>query len=118
LQAFKKTPFLELVVCSVIIGLHGLLASRPKLVSDALFLEGITLSVVGAIIACRVPGSIRPPSSPRRSDENASHPRSRAGRSLLGSFLKRRNGFRILFVGLVLIGAAVVIGELFVRLGT
>lgn len=115
MQMFRKTPLFEVVICVVVVGLHGLFASTPKLVSDALFLEGVAISVVGGIIVCRAFGGITWPNSRERSSENDSHPNSRAGRSFLGSVLKRRNGFRILLVGLILIGAAVVIGELFVR---
>jgi len=118
LQAFKKTPFLELAACAVIIGFHAPLASRPMLMSDALFLEGAALSVVGGITACRIPQRVALPSRPVAKEENGFSSQDRASRPISKSFLNQKNGLRILLVGLILIGAAVVIGELLVGLAS
>mgnify|MGYP007042448331 CR=1 FL=1 len=115
LQFLGKTPLLELFTSAVIVGFHALVFPKLRIVSDALFLEGVTLSVVGAFVAIRVSEDLAFSSFRQKKHQTAARSEAPVKHRLLRSLLKRRNGLRILFIGLALIGAAIVIGELFVR---
>ena len=114
LQLLTKTPFFELLASAAIVGFHALIAPKLRIASDALFVEGVTLSVVGALIAVRVSEDLSFPSFSKTKDETAPPPTT-GKHGPLRSMFKRRNGLRILLIGLALVGAAIVIGELFVR---
>ena len=115
LQLLTETPFFELFTSAAIVGFHALVAPKLRIACDALFLEGVSLSVVGALIAARVSENLSFPSFGKTRGETAPHSPTPSKRGLLRSMFKRRNGLRILLIGLALVGAAIVIGELFVR---
>jgi len=114
LEVLTKTPFFELLASAVIVSFHALIAPKLRIASDALFVEGVTLSVVGGLIAVRVSENLSFPSLSKTQDE-AAPPPTLGKHGLLTSMFRRRNGLRILLIGLALVGAAIVIGELFVR---
>ena len=107
----KKTPFLELLTSGAIVLSDTLIAPQPRIVSDMLFLEGMTLSVIGALVAGRVSEAIALPSFIKREDDAQSQRHIKAREGVLASLLKKKTGLRILIVGLILVAAAVVIGE-------
>jgi len=76
-----------------------------------LFLEGMTLSVIGALVAGRVSGAIVLPSFIKRKDDIQSQRDIKSREGFLTSLLKKKTGLRILTVGLILVTAAVIIGE-------
>ena len=115
MQLLAKTPFFELFASAAIVGFHALVAPKLRIASDALFIEGVTFSVVGALIAVRVSEDLSFPSFSKTKGEAAPHSPAPSKHGLLTSIFKRRNGLRILLIGLALVGAAIVIGELFVR---
>ena len=112
---FAKTPQFELVTAIVIVVAHGLIAPKPRIASDALFLEGVALSVVGALLACITSDNHAFHYSRKTGNETGAHQQASIRPGSLRSLLRRRNGYRILLIGLILVGAAVVIGELFAR---
>lgn len=48
LERLSKPPFLDALICTIVIASDLALAPRMRVASDALFLEGMPLSVVGA----------------------------------------------------------------------
>jgi hypothetical protein len=88
LDGLRKPPFSDVLVCIVVIALNLALAPKMRVASDALFLEGMPLSVVGATIVLSK-GIIRTPLR----------------------ITKRLPGMRILAIGTVLVLASIVIGE-------
>lgn len=112
---FGRTPLFELLIGTVIVVAHTLIAPKPRIASDALFLEGVTLSVIGAVLACVVSRDLALHSLGKARNEAGAHQHDSIKRGSLRSLLKRKTGYRILFIGLILVGAAVVIGELLVR---
>jgi len=115
LQLLTKTPFFELFASVAIVGIHAFVAPKLRIASDALFLEGVTLSVVGALIGVRASEDLSFPSFGRTKGEAGPQSPTPGKHGLFRSMFKRRNGLRILLIGLALVGAAIVIGELFVR---
>jgi len=110
-ERVKKAPFLEVLTSGVIILSDVLIAPQLRTVSDMLFLEGMTISVIGALIAGRVSEVICLPSFVRRRDDVQSRRDVEARKGSLTSLLGKKTGLRILIVGLILVAAAVVIGE-------
>lgn len=110
-ERVKKTPFLELLTSAAIVLSNTLLSTKPRLVSDMLFLEGMTLSVIGALIAGRISEAIALPSFVKRKNNVQSQPNIAAGHGFMASLHKKKTGLRILFVGLMLVATAIVIGE-------
>ena len=110
-ERVKRTPFLEVLTSGAIILSDALIAPQPRIVSDMLFLEGMTISVIGALVAGRVSEAIALPSFVKRKDDVQSQRDIEAGKGFLTLLLKKKTGLRILTVGLILIAAAVVIGE-------
>jgi hypothetical protein len=110
----RKTPFLELLTSIAIVGFHAVIA-KPRIASDALFIEGVVFSVIGTIIALRISDQAAFPSLHKKQHATAQHQEAQPRSRLLTSILIRRNGLRILVIGLILITAAIVIGELLVR---
>lgn len=109
------TPQFELVTAIVIVVAHGLIAPKPRIASDALFLEGVTLSVVGALLACMTSDNHAFHYSRKTGNETGAHQQASIKRGSFRSLLTRKNGYRILFIGLILVGAAIAIGEVLVR---
>jgi hypothetical protein len=112
----RKTPFLELLTSIAIVGFHAVIA-KPRIASDALFIEGVVFSVIGTIIALRISDQVTFPSLHKKQHATR-HQQAQSRSGLLTSILIRRNGLRILLIGLILITAAIVIGELLVRSAT
>jgi len=110
-ERVKRTPFLEVLTSGAIILSDALIAPQPRIVSDMLFLEGMTISVIGALVAGRMSEAIALPSFVKRKDDIQSQRDIEAGKGFLTTLLKKKTGLRILTVGLILIAAAVVIGE-------
>ena len=46
----KRTPYCELLIAAAIMAANVIVVGRARMASDALFLEGMTLSIVGALI--------------------------------------------------------------------
>jgi len=112
---FAKTPLFELMTAIIIVVAHSLIAPKPRIASDALFLEGVTLSVMGALLACITSDNPAFHYSRKAGNETGAHQQASIKRGSFRSLLTRKNGYRILFIGLILVGAAVVVGELFTR---
>jgi hypothetical protein len=89
LNRLKQAPFLDILICALIIVSNLALASNMTIVSDALFIEGMPLSVIGAILALER-GIVRSPIH----------------------LSKKVPGLRIFFVGTVLLLASVMVAEL------
>ena len=96
----RSTPFLELIVSAIIIILVAAIAARPRVTSDALFLTGMSLVVVGTVIVGSVELFFIPISVGKITSGSGS------------SRTKREMGIRIILVGSILVTAAVVIGEM------
>ena len=62
MRILRKTPFLELLTTAVIVSFHALIAPKPRIASDALFIEGVVFSVIGTIIALRISDQVTVPS--------------------------------------------------------
>lgn len=107
---FDRSPFFELLVSAVVVLSHAFSGLRPRIVSDALFIEGMALSVVGALIAGKISEAFS--LSPKVKDDEHTHSTLDGKRGFWASLFKKRTGFRILLVGLILVTAAIVIGEL------
>lgn len=118
MQILKKTPLLELLTSAVIVSSHALIAPKPRIASDVLFIEGVLFSVIGAIITLRISDQLAFPSLHKKQHAITRHQQAQSRSGLLASILMRRNGLRILLVGLILITAAIVIGELLARSAT
>jgi hypothetical protein len=114
----RKAPFLGLLTIAVILGFDALVAPKPRITSDALFIEGVVFSVIGTIIALRISDQFTLPSLHRKQDLVIQHQETHPRSGLLTSILARTSGLRILLIGLTLITAAIIIGELLVRRAT
>lgn len=114
-HTFGKTPLFELLAGVIIVVVHTLIAPKPRIASDALFLEGVTLSVIGSLVVCGTSNYPAFHSPSKKGDKTSARQQAPIKRGSFRSLLTRKNGYRILFIGLILVGAAVVIGELFVR---
>jgi len=114
----RKTPYLELLTTAVIVSFHALIAPKPRIASDALFIEGVVFSVIGTIIALRISDQVTFPSLHKKQHATTRHQQAQSRSGLLTSILMRRNGLRILLIGLILITAAIVIGKLLARSAT
>lgn len=118
MHILRKTPFLELLTTVVIISSHALIAPKPRIASDALFIEGVVFSVIGTIIALRISDQVKFPSLHEKQHATTRHEQAQSRPGLVRSILMRRNGPRILLIGLILIAGAIVIGELLARSAT
>lgn len=87
LEKLRKPPFLDTLTCTVVIALDLALAPRMRVASDALFLEGMLLAIIGATMVLGK-GILRTP--------------FRIGRSV--------PGMRILAIGIILVLASVAVG--------
>jgi hypothetical protein len=88
LNILKKKPFLDILVCAAIIAADVALAPKMRIASDALFLAGMPLSVIGATIVL--------------------------GRGIVRTRIRLSRkvpGLRIFFVGVALVLTAIIIGE-------
>jgi hypothetical protein len=88
LNVLKKKPFLDVLVCAAIIAVDVALAPEMRIASDALFLEGMPLSLIGATLVL--------------------------GRGIVKTRIRLSRkvpGVRIFSVGVVLVLAAIMIGE-------
>ena len=112
---FRKTPLFELLTSALIIAVHILAVPKLRIVSDALFLEGVALSVIGSLVACGTSNYPTFHSPSKKGDRTSSRQQAPIRLGSLRPLLRRENGYRVLFMGLILVGAAVVIGELFAR---
>lgn len=88
LNILKKKPFLDILVCAAIIAADVALAPKMRIASDALFLAGMPLSLIGATIVL--------------------------GRGIVRTRIRLSRkvpGLRIFFVGVALVLTAIIIGE-------
>lgn len=111
-RQFKKAPFLELLIGAVVVASNSILAPKPRIASDALFLEGMTLLIAGTLIARKIFGPSPFPSSFKRKSNARIQTQTAVRHGLWASITKGTTGLRMLLVGLVLVAAAVIIGEL------
>jgi hypothetical protein len=88
LNVLKKKPFLDVLVCVAIIAVDVALAPEMRIASDALFLEGMPLSLIGATVVL---------------GKGIVKTRVRLSRKV--------PGLRIFFVGVALVMTAIMIGE-------
>jgi hypothetical protein len=85
LHKLRSPPFLDVLICVAIIALNVALASKMRFASDALFLEGMPLSILGATIVLVTKKPLR--------------------------ISRRVPAVRILVIGAVLVLVSIIIGE-------
>jgi hypothetical protein len=90
-QQLKRFPVSEVLFCAGVILIQVVLAPGVRTASDWLFIEGMTLSVVGSYLTIR-----------------------RGMKKARSSRTSRAPALRILTVGIVLITASILIGQLLV----
>jgi hypothetical protein len=117
-RILRKTPLFELLTSAVVASLDVVIAPKPRIASDALFIEGVVFSVIGTIIALRISDQVTFPSLHKKQHETTRHEQAQSRSGLLTSILMRRNGLRILLIGFILVTAAIIIGELLARPAT